>query len=75
MTATDGDVSPLGPFLHLTQLLGWTLGAPGGVEIPRLTPSNEDIPPDVAPVRGEGEQQQGLQVHALHQQPEEVGQH
>lgn len=44
---------------------------PGG---PTLTPADEDVPPDVPLVGGEGEQQQGLQVHALHQQPVEVGQ-
>lgn len=75
MTATDGDVSPPRPLLHLTQLPGWTLGAPRGIGVPGLTPSDEDVPPDVAPVGGEGEQQQGLQVHAFHQQPVEVGQH
>lgn len=48
-----------------------------GVDVPRgpaLTPADEDVPPDVPLVRSEGEQQQGLQVHALHQQPVEVGQ-
>lgn len=48
-----------------------------GVDVPgdpALTPADEDVPPDVPLVGGEGEQQQGLQVHALHQQPVEVGQ-
>lgn len=39
-----------------------------------LTPADEDVPPDVTLVGGEGEQQEGLQVHALHQQPVEVSQ-
>ena len=41
---------------------------------PILTPSNQDVPPEVFPLRDEGQGQQGLQVHALHQQPEVIGQ-
>lgn len=44
-------------------------------DVPRLTPADEDVAPGVAPVAGEGEQQQRLQVQPLHQQPVEVGQH
>lgn len=56
-------------------LCQWDLA--GGADVPQgptLTPADEDVPPDVPLVGGEGEQQQGLQVHALHQQPVEVGQ-
>lgn len=36
------------------------------------TPSNDYVPPEVFLLEGEGESQQRLQVHALHQQPEVV---
>lgn len=39
-----------------------------------LTPSNQDIPPEVFPLWDEGQSQQCLQIHALHQQPEVIGQ-
>ncbi len=39
-----------------------------------LTPSNQDVPPEVFPLRNKGQGQQGLQIHALHQQPEVIGQ-
>lgn len=39
-----------------------------------LTPSNQDVPPEIFPLRDEGQGQQRLQVHALHQQPEVIGQ-
>lgn len=38
------------------------------------TPADGYIPPEVFLLEGEGERQQCLQVHALHQQPEVVGQ-
>lgn len=38
------------------------------------TPADEDVPPKVFLLEDEGESQQSLQVHALHQQPEVVGQ-
>lgn len=38
-----------------------------------LTPSNQDVPPEVFPLRDEGQGQQGLQIHALYQQPEVIG--
>lgn len=44
-------------------------------DVPRLTPADEDVAPGVAPVTGESEQQQCLQVQPLHQQPVEIGQH
>lgn len=42
--------------------------------IPSLTPSNQDVPPEVFPLGDEGQGEEGLQVHALHQQPEVIGQ-
>lgn len=39
-----------------------------------LTPANQDVPPEVFPLGDEGQGQQGLQIHALHQQPEVIGQ-
>lgn len=36
------------------------------------TPTNQDVPPEVLPLRDEGQGQQGLQIHALHQQPEVI---
>lgn len=36
------------------------------------TPSNQDVPPEVLPLREEGHSQQGVQVEALHEQPEET---
>lgn len=38
------------------------------------TPADEDVPPEVFLLEDEGESEQRLQVHALHQQPEVVGQ-
>lgn len=39
-----------------------------------LTPSNQDVPPEVFPLRDERQGQQGLQIHALNQQPEVISQ-
>lgn len=39
---------------------------------PVLTPSDQNVPPEVFPLRDESEGQQGLQIHALHQQPEVI---
>lgn len=36
------------------------------------TPANQDVPPEVLPLREEGNSQQGVKVEALHQQPEET---
>ena len=44
------------------------------IQPPLLTPANQDVPPEVFPLWDESEGQQGLQVHALHQQPEVIGQ-
>lgn len=38
------------------------------------TPADEYVPPEVFLLEDKGERQQRLQVHALHQQPEVVGQ-
>lgn len=38
------------------------------------TPANDYVPPEVFLLKDEGESKQCLQVHALHQQPEVVGQ-
>lgn len=35
-----------------------------------LTPSNQNVPPEVLPLGHERQGEQSLQVHALHQQPE-----
>lgn len=43
-----------------------TLGAP--------TPADKYVPPEVFLLEDKGESKQRLQVHALHQQPEVVGQ-
>ena len=37
------------------------------------TPADEYVPPEVLPLGEEGDGEQGVQVEALHQQPEEVG--
>lgn len=39
-----------------------------------LTPSCQNVPPEVFPLRDEGKREQRLQVHALHQQPEVISQ-
>lgn len=39
-----------------------------------LTPSSQNVPPEIFPLRDEGESKQRLQVHALHQQPEVISQ-
>lgn len=39
-----------------------------------LTPSGQKVPPEVLLLRDEGESEQGLQVHAFHQQPEVISQ-
>lgn len=36
------------------------------------TPTNQNVPPEVLPLRDEGEGEERLQVHALHQQPEVI---
>lgn len=38
----------------------------------KLTPADDDVPPEVFLLEGEGESEQGLQVHPLHQEPEVV---
>lgn len=37
------------------------------------TPTNHDVPPEVLPLREEGDSQQGVEIQALHQQPEVAG--
>lgn len=39
-----------------------------------LTPSSQNVPPEVFPLRDKGESEKRLQVHALHQQPEVISQ-
>ena len=34
------------------------------------TPTNQDVPPEVLPLREEGNSQQSVEIKALHQQPE-----
>lgn len=41
---------------------------------PILTPSDQYVPPEVFPLGNKCEGQQGLQIHALNQQPEVIGQ-
>lgn len=38
-----------------------------------LTPANQDVGPEVFPLREEGDGQQRVKVEAFHQQPEEAG--
>lgn len=37
------------------------------------TPANQDVPPEVLPLRKEGDDQQGVKIQPFHQEPEEVG--
>lgn len=40
------------------------------IQTAMLTPSNQNVPPEVLPLGHERQGEQSLQVHALHQQPE-----
>lgn len=37
------------------------------------TPANQDVPPKVFPFWKEGDDQQGVKIQPLHQEPEEIG--
>lgn len=38
-----------------------------------LTPANQNVDPEVFPLREERDGQQGMKIKSLHQQPEETG--
>lgn len=54
--------------------IGGKTAGTGGRSERKLTPADGYVPPEVFLLEGEGESQQCLQVHPLHQQPEVISQ-